>query len=130
MANSILIGKLIYSTIQSSNKVTASLGDRVYPLVAPIDTDLPFAVYTKSNAYPSISTKDGWLGDNVSFQISIVTDTYIEGAELANAIRDLFENCRISNDELAIENIRMTSCTELFNEDTFIQTLYFECEAK
>ena len=44
MANSILIGKLIYSTIQASNDVTAIVGDRVYPIVAPNDTDFPFIV--------------------------------------------------------------------------------------
>ena len=130
MAKSILIGKLIYSTIQASNDVTAIVGDRVYPIVAPNDTDFPFIVYTRSNAYPQNGTKDGWLSDSVSFQITIATDTYFKGAELANMVRDLFENCRISSTDLTIENIRMTSCTELFNEDTYIQNLYFECESK
>lgn len=127
MTNSILIGKLIYSTIQSSTDVTALVGDRVYPIVAPADTDFPFIVYTRGNAYCNTLTKDGWLNDVVSFQISVASDTYIESAEIANEIRDLFENCKISNDELEIDNIRMTSCAESFNEDTYVQTLYFEC---
>ena len=129
MTNSILIGKLIYSTIQASSDVKAVVDDRVYPIVAPNDTDFPFIVYTRGNAYCNTLTKDGWLEDKVSFQISVASDTYIESAELANDVRDLFENFKISNDELEIENIRMTSCAESFNEDTYIQTLYFECDA-
>lgn len=129
MTNSLLVGKLIYSTIQSSTDVVEAVGSKVYPIVAPQDTTYPFVIYTRANAYPESLTKDGWLNDNVAFQISIVSDKYIDGAELANDIRDLFENCKISNDELTIENIRMTSCSESFMDDTYIQTLYFECEA-
>lgn len=130
MANSILIGKLIYSVLSQSSDVSTSVGQRIFPIVAPSDTDYPFIVYTRSNAYPQNGTKDGWDGDSISFQVTVATSTYFEGAELANKVRDLFENCVISGTDLTIENIRMTSCTELFNEDTYIQNLYFECEAK
>lgn len=129
MSHSLLIGKLIYATIQASENVRALVGTKVFPIVAPADTDFPFIVYTRSNAYPQRGTKDGWLDDNVAFQITIAADTYNESVELADKIRDLFENCVISSTELTINNIRMTSCTELFNEDTYIQNLYFECEA-
>ena len=130
MSHSLLIGKLIYATIQSSNAVVAKIGTKVFPIVAPNDTDFPFVVYTRTNSYPQNGTKDGWTGDIVSFEINIASDTYNEGAELADKIRDLFENCVISNTDLRIENIRMISCTESFSEDTFIQSLLFECEAK
>lgn len=129
MSKGILIGKLIYATLQSSNDVVAKVGTRVFPIVAPNDTDFPFVVYTRTNTYPQNGTKDGWDGDVVSFEINIATSTYNEGAELADKIRDLFENCRISTTDLAIENIRMTSCSEAFNEDTYVQSLFFECES-
>lgn len=130
MTNSLLVGKLIYATIQNSEEVKSKVGDKVYPIVAPADTTFPFIVYTRANAYPSTHTKDGWFGDNASFQITIVSDKYFDSAEIANDVRDLFENCRISNNDLCIDNIRMTSASEAFSEDTFTQTLYFECDAQ
>lgn len=129
MTNTLLIGKLIYGTISSSAEVTSLVDNRIYPIVAPAETTYPFIVYTRANAYPNTHTKDGWVGDNASFQITIVSDKYFESADIANNVRDLFENCRISNEELSIENIRMTSASEAFSEDAYTQTLYFDCEA-
>lgn len=129
MINTLLIGKLIYATISSNSDVAAKVGTNIFPIVAPADVNYPFIVYTRSNAYPSTVTKDGWLNDAASFQITVISDTYIESAEIANEVRDLFENCVISNNELQISNIHMTSCTEAFSEDAYIQTINFDCEA-
>ena len=126
---SLQIGKLIYATISSDTTVNAVLNGKIYPIVAPANTTYPFIVYTRVNSFVENLTKDGWMNDNCSFQITVVTENYIQGVELADAVRDLFENCRISTEELTMENIRMTSCSEAFNEDEFIQNLNFTCEA-
>lgn len=129
MSHTLLIGKLIYASLQSNENITDKVGAKVYPIVAPESTTFPFIVYTRSNAYAANVTKDGWLNDNASFQITVVSDKYDESCEIADEVRDTFENCKISNDDLSIENIRMTSVSEAFSEDTYTQTLYFDCEA-
>lgn len=126
---SIQIGKLIYATLNSDASLAETLDSKIYPIVAPANTTFPFIVYTRVNAYVENLTKDGWLNDNVSFQITVVSDNYIQSVEMADAVRELFENCRISSEKLTMENIRMTSCSEAFNEDEYIQNLNFTCEA-
>lgn len=129
MSNAILIGEIIYNTITSDSVLAVSLGTRVFPLVAPDGTTFPFVVYTRANVYPNTQTKDGWVDDRVSFQITIASEKYNESATLANRVRDLFENCKISNSSLEIYDIKLTSITELFQDNTYIQTLYFDCSA-
>lgn len=138
----ILIGKLIYSTVTSNddinsyisnvvttNGVTTYENPRIYPIVAPNDTIFPFIVYTRSTVYPARDTKDGWCDDKVSFQITVASDKYDESAVLADKVRDLFENCKITNSELSISNIRMVSVSEMFQDDTYIQNINFDCDA-
>lgn len=126
---SLQIGKIIYATLQADSDITTAVGDKVYPIVAPANTTFPFIVYTRVNSFVENLTKDGWLNDNCSFQITIVSDNYGQGAELADEVRELFENCRLSTNELTVSNIRMTSASESFNADEYIQNLNFTCEA-
>lgn len=126
---SLQIGKIIYATLQADSDITTAVGDKVYPIVAPASTTFPFIVYTRVNSFVENLTKDGWLNDNCSFQITIVSDNYGQGAELADEVRELFENCRLSTNELTVSNIRMTSASESFNADEYIQNLNFTCEA-
>ena len=130
MGKSLLIGKLIYSALTTDTNISAAVGTRVFPIVAENDTQFPFIVYSRTNAYPQTGTKDGYDGDFISFQISILSDTYMQGCEIADKVRDLFENCIISNSEWKIYNIRMTSANESFDSDTYLQELYFECNAE
>ncbi len=130
MVNSLLIGKLIYNNLSDISEVTDRVGGNIYPIVAPDQTTFPFIVYTRTNAYVNITTKDGYMGDVVTFQISVASDTYIESCEIANEVRNGFENCQISSEDLLLYNIRMTNCSETFSDDTYIQTLYFECTAE
>lgn len=127
--STIKVGKLIYACITQDTNLSKTLGTNVFPLAAPADTTFPFVVYTRNNAYSSNHTKDGWLTDDASFQITVVSDKYDQSVDIADAIRGLLENCRLSSNDLSIENIRLTSSNEMFNEDEYIQNLYFECES-
>lgn len=127
------VGKLIYSVIttQAAEDQTLkdSLSTKVYPIAAPADTTFPFVVYSRTNSYTENQTKDGWLNDRCSFSITVVSDKYDESVEVAEFVRDALENCILSSSSLEIHNIHLTSSNELFNEDEYIQNLYFECES-
>lgn len=123
------IGKLIYGAITSNPELNTELDNKVFPLVAPTDTTFPFVVYNRTNSYSSDQTKDGWCGDHSAFQITVVSDSYNSSVDIADLIRALFENCTISNSNLRIYNIHLTSSNEMFNDDEYIQNLFFECES-
>ena len=130
MSDILLIGKCITAALENDTNVSAKVGTRIYPIVAPDNTKFPFIVYTRANAYTATITKDGFLGDKGAFQISVASDTYTQSIEIANDVRKALENTDISSDDLVIGEIRMTSAAESFSDDTYIQTLFFECEAE
>lgn len=144
MINSILIGKLIHAAIMEDDILKEAIHytvfdektkteiDKysVYPLRAPNDARFPLIVFARTNVYSDGQTKDGSFGDKVGFQVTVASDKYFESVELANEVRDLFEGCILYNDSLTIKDIKMTSITEVFNDDTYLQTLNFECFAE
>lgn len=130
MTDILLIGEIIATSLESDNSITSKVGRRIFPIVAPDETKFPFIVYTRANAYSSIYSKDGFLGDKASFQISIASDKYTESVQIANDVRKNLENKYISSGDLKIDEIRLVSSAESFSDDTYIQTLYFDCEAE
>lgn len=144
MTNSILITELIYNAIMEDETLREAIHYQVYdektkqnldkyaiaPLRVSQDTPFPFIVYARTNVFGDTMTKDGVRADRVSFQIAVASDQYFESVELANEVRELFDGCMFYNESLTIKGIRMTSITESFLDDTYIQTLDFECSAE
>lgn len=127
--NGLLIGKLIFLTLGNDSEITSYVGDKIYPVVAPYEVTNPYIVFTRVNDYGTGYSKDGCYGDTISFQVNVFSDKYIEAVEIANLVRNSFEGHKISNDELTICNIRLTSASEQFIDDTYIQTLTFDCQS-
>lgn len=121
------IGKLIYGAIQADNQLVTKLGTRVYPIVAEVNTDFPFVTYSRQNVYPMNASKDGWFSDSISFNITVCSGSYEEACEIADLIRDCFENKVISNTNLEIRNIHLTQAAESWSENTYVQSLTFTC---
>ena len=128
MNNSLLIGKLIYQTLSNDEAIAQYVGENIWPVVAPYEVKNPYIVFLRTNDYSSAYSKDGYVGDTVGFQVNVFSDKYIDSVEIANLVRNSFEGHKISNDELEVSQIRMTNATEQFVEDTYIQTLTFECQ--
>lgn len=128
--NGLLVGKLIFLTLSNDSAITEYVGDKIYPVVAPYEVTNPYIVFTRVNDSGTQYSKDGVYGDTINFQISVFSDKYIEAVEVANLVRNSFEDHRISNNELEIYNIRMTSASEQFVEDTYIQQLTFDCQTE
>lgn len=130
MSKAINIGKIIYGTIQNDSTLAAALGTRVFPIIAESETAFPFITYTRQNVWVQNQSKDGWFGDEVQFNIQVCDSEYMRSCTIADLIRNSFENKVISNDELTIKNIRMTGISEMWNEETYIQSLNFSCSAE
>lgn len=81
-------GRYIYSKLTASSGLTALVGQRIYPIIAPQDVTLPFITYRVGNA-PLDQTKDhaGYL-DRASVEFRIWAD-YIEGQNAYEMIEDI-----------------------------------------
>lgn len=69
-------------------KTIPSIGIKVYPLVAPQDTKPPYITYQRVGKSDT-STMEGTESIDIGrFQIKIYTKAYLEGLELANAVKE------------------------------------------
>ena len=130
MSKAINIGKIIYGTIQQDSGLVTLVGTRVYPIIAEAETPFPFITYTRQNVWVQNQTKDAWIGDEVQFNIQVCDNEYMRSCQIADLVRTAFENKVIENAELKIRNIRMTGISEMWNEETYIQSLNFSCSAE
>lgn len=125
MTNSILINKYIYSKLSNSNELKKYVDSKIYPLVAENTTTFPFVTYYRDNISPISFTKDGYCQDEVYFTINIVSDQYTQTLEIANIIRKLMEGLRGDDN---IYDCHMTNIDENFVENSYVQTLQFQCK--
>ena len=127
MTNSILINKYIYSKLSNSNELKKYVDSKIYPLVAENTTTFPFVTYYRDNISPISFTKDGYCQDEVYFTINVVSDHYTQTLEIANIIRKLMEGLRGDNN---IYDCYMTNIDENFVENSYVQTLQFQCKVE
>lgn len=93
----------------------------IYPLAANQDTAFPFIVHYRNTVTPTY-TKCGRACDKVTFSVEIAATKYIESMELAEMVRADLE---LVNDD-TLSDVMLTSTTEFFSMDAFVQRLDFE----
>lgn len=123
MTNSLLIGKLIYSKLNQGLQTT-----NIYPIVAENGTTFPYIVYKRTNLSNTTFTKDGICEDSCDYSITIVSDKYDEGVELAHEVRRIMEKPNLVSNDIAINNNRLMGANEEWANDAYLQTLNFQCK--
>lgn len=127
MVNSILIGKTIYKLLSDSETLSGYVGNKIFPLVADNNINYPFIVYFRDDIN-SISCKDGYYEDEVSFTIAVICDKYLESLEIANTVRKIFEKKRIIDDDLEIYDCKISGVDETWEYNGYVQKLHFICK--
>lgn len=115
------IGKEINRLLKNN---VLGLGDKVFPLVANPNTTFPFLVYRRIGYQPR-SNKD-YMGEIVTLELNIATESYQEGVDIANQVADILQN----KETEIIEDIQLMNVSEMYLQDTFIQNLQFRIELK
>ena len=122
---SIMLGKLIYKLLSNddwlSQRVTPK---KISPLVAKAETTYPFIVYSRTSLRVDYC-KDGVLENNVEFQVVAVSDNYVESLEVSNRVRGVLELLRYKDEGIIISECKLSSVSEEYMEDAFIQRLTF-----
>lgn len=102
--------------------------EKVYPLVADEGTTFPFVVYRRSALTPS-STKDRYNHkESAIVEIIVASNSYPEGINLAEYVKDKMENTRGIFNDVNVGEITLISADEDYLEDTFIQKMNFNIE--
>jgi len=111
------ISKIIYNTISNA-------GIKVFPIVAPEATPLPFAVYQRSVTVEE--TRDGRSFDNNIITIHILAEDYSDSMNIAKQIDDLLIDLKGDYSGTHIFHTKLNSVDEMYDGGTFIQKLEYE----
>lgn len=124
MTNSLLIGEVINDLLTNDAELSDKIGNKVYPIVASEGATFPFIVYRRVGM-SSKGCKDGYYEDTVNFSVTILSETYFEGIYIAQSVRRILERQRIATDTLRMNDTRITSVNEEYQNNTYIQTINF-----
>lgn len=112
---SILIGLHIKRVLEKEEAVTRYVGNRIFPVVAPLGVEaFPFIGYDMTGGTGD-STKDGTTDDVASVRFSVVAKSYEEAILIGNAVRYAFEGKTAVYEEFAV-----TECANVTYNDEYI----------
>lgn len=80
----------VIARLDADAAIAALIGNRYFPIEAPRDTPLPYAVYHTVDTDPDPTLKGRGL-DSVILQIEVYAQKYIESRAIADAMRDALD---------------------------------------
>lgn len=121
----IATGKLIYNLLSTNNNLKALVGTKIYPLVAPQDTLVPFVLYERN--YQNEYNHDSYRSSSV-FTITVIADTYSGSVDVAEAVNTAVNN--YSGEVLGIRVLKIlnTSGSEAYAEGLYIQKIEYQVQ--
>ncbi len=108
------IGEAIYTLLSGATEVTDIVSTNIFPVVAVEKTSVPYIVYHVISEIPTNTKGMGVDFDPLNnrspldidrVQISGYTDTYEEGVDLAEAIRQTLDRETYDSASLKVDNI-------------------------
>jgi len=115
------IGKVVY-------KYLSDKGLKVYPIVAPIDTPLPFITYERS--LQQAVTKDGRSINTVTFNIYVLSEDYKETLDICALIDDTLQPIQGEQMGNYIQNTSLMSQDEIYESGIYIQKMVYTFKAE
>ncbi len=121
---SILIGNYIYSALSSDEDLAALVSDRIYPVAIPEGSTFPFVVYSGVNVQGEYS-KDGCIGDNISFQIACVSETYTNATRIAENVRIIVEGISVDQSDSYTHSFELVGSSDNYEGDAYVIMINF-----
>lgn len=114
----------VINKLLSVETIKSMVNNKVYPLVAPLNTTFPYIVFQRTST--PYNTKDNVYQDSINIEIIAVSDNYDKSIELAELIRNELEGKRNMNIEgFRIASIKLIDSTESYSNDAYLQSLTF-----
>ena len=126
MDNSLKAGYYLVEAIKNDENLVALLGEnKIWPLAAIDATAYPFVIYSRDQInvqYTKCCNHD----NQVIITFRVYSNDYLQGLNIANTIRDLLEHKKLISDEIQINEMKITSVSEMYGEDAFCQSISFQ----
>ena len=113
---SLQVGKAIYHILSNDVDVVDRVQNKIYPLVADVDTTFPFIIYKRTGIIPADSKDRFIYSEDVYVDVVIASDKYNESIEIADSVRTAL----LEGTYEGIKDISLTDADEDYIEDTFI----------
>lgn len=126
---SLKTGNYIYSALQQDEELSNLVGDKIYPVAIPGGTKYPFIVYSNISASGEY-TKDGCVGDRVSFTVMCVSETYTQGIEIAENARIAIEQISVQDDESSTGEFELVSSSDSIDSSGEVYMIILNFTAK
>jgi hypothetical protein len=121
-------GDSLYSILTGSTELTPYVDDKIYPLVAPENTALPFITYEYQgqNEYSKI----GLVGSDISTDIFIFSDDLDQAKKIANAVNQVlnFYNGTVGN--YTIVRALYANYDETYSDGAYLLKLTFSVKIR
>lgn len=122
---SLQIGKAIYHILSNDTDIVDRVQNKIYPLIADVDTTFPFIVYKRTGITPATS-KDRFIYDeDVYVEVVVASDSYQESIEIADLVKSALQFKKGLYNDITVKDILLTDADEDYTQDTFIQILTF-----
>lgn len=121
MASKFRIGTNIRQWLLASTPITEKVGDKIFPIVAPIGTEGTLIVYQRDE-YSKEYTKYGVYSEVCKVYITVVSESYDESQEIAELIDAELEGTRDGF------YIKLIDSTEEAVDNKYIQVLLFQID--
>lgn len=118
------IGNVVRALLLADEGVSGIVGEDVFPIVAPENTDGEFIIYRRV-AYSKQVVKEGVYQDKCNLELVVVSDNYDNSVALA----ELIDNCLTGNhttDEGEKFSMLLADSSEGFDDNKYWQKLNFE----
>jgi hypothetical protein len=103
-----IVGKYIYNRLKTTSDVSAIVGARIYPHIAPQRAERPYLVYSVVSVTP-YDTKSGPADvEQIRVQIDAYGTTYAEAVTLGQLVRAAID--RVTDPDGSVANVFIDGC--------------------
>ena len=115
------VGKAIFSILSNDADLVEKVENKIYPLIADVNTTFPFIVYRRNGIEP-LNSKDRFTINTTTYiSIVVAADKYDESIEIAERIIKALSKGTYQG----IMDISLVDADEDYIDDTFILTLTY-----
>lgn len=126
--SSLSVGEIIRELLLSSEDV-AAITRHIFPVMIQTSAELPYIVYSRTGLNAR-SVKEHRSSDEVEVEVACYTGRYDEGIRLAEAVRAAIDGCQAEYGDLFMSKCILTSASEGYSADAFVQYLVFNIKVQ
>lgn len=118
----------IHNKLINTSSVTSLINENnIFLLIAEPETKYPYAVITRTRITSRDENKD-FSTDEIGINIRVWSDQYDEAVNIADAIRFAIEGKEIEMDKDMMDSIELSSSTESWTGDAYLESMDFTAE--